>query len=508
MPDNQRDVIDFLSKAASYGTAVERVDLIETHVSLVFLAGDRVYKLKRAVKFPYLDFSTAEQRMTTCKAELALNRRTAPELYLEVRALVRTITGVIAFATGGPAVDWVVVMRRFDQAALFDELAKSRRLNVSLMTAHADHIAAFHHAAEPRPDRGGTAALSAIVETNHRCLMAAREAGFAPEHIIEIRQQSSERLAAVGTLLDRRAAAGKVRRGHGDLHLRNVCLFEGRPTLFDCLEFSDELASVDVLYDLAFLLMDLEHRGLADFANLVLNRYLDVTDEDDGLAAMPLFLSSRAAIRAHVTAAAMERAAQPGVTPEMGAEARGYLDLCALLLRPRSCRLVAIGGLSGTGKSTLAAALAPALGARVLRSDVIRKQLFGVAPETRLPTSAYTSQVSRRVYQTLRRKTADALAAGYSVIIDAVSLRPSERQTFVAVAEAAGVPFAGVWLAAPAATMDLRLRARRHDASDASPEVLTQQLEQDPGTVDWVRIDASAGPADCLSAARRALALG
>jgi predicted kinase len=309
-------------------------------------------------------------------------------------------------------------------------------------------------------------------------------------------------------LLDRRRATGKVRRCHGDLHLRNVCLLEGKPTLFDCLEFSDELASVDILYDLAFLLMDLEHRGLADFANLVLNRYLDLTDEDDGLAAMPLFLSSRAAIRAHVTAAAMERAAQPGATPELAAEARSYLDLCALLLRPRSCRLVAIGGLSGTGKSTLAAGLAPSLGARVLRSDVIRKQLFGVAPETRLPTSAYTAQVSRRVYQTLRRKAAEALAAGYSVIIDAVSLKPAERRSLVAVAKAAGVPFAGVWLAAPAATMDLRLRARRRDASDASPEILAQQLRQDPGTVDWVRIDAGTGPADCLSAARRALGLG
>jgi predicted kinase len=254
--------------------------------------------------------------------------------------------------------------------------------------------------------------------------------------------------------------------------------------------------------------MDLEHRGLADFANLVLNRYLDLTDEDDGLAAMSLFLSSRAAIRAHVTAAAMERAAQPGATLEMGAEARSYLDLCALLLRPRSCRLVAIGGLSGTGKSSLAAALAPALGARVLRSDVIRKRLFEVTPETRLPTSAYTSQVSRRVYQMLRRKAADALAAGYSVIIDAVSLKPAERRSFIAVAEAAGVPFVGLWLVAPAATMDRRLRARRHDASDASPEVLAQQLRQDPGPVDWVRIDAGAGPADFLAVARRALGLG
>jgi len=507
MADDQRDVIDFLSRPSSYGAAVERVDIIETHVSLVFLAGDRGYKLKRSVKFPYLDFSSAEQRRIACEAELVLNRRTAPELYLEVRALTRTANGGVSFGTEGRVVDWVVVMRRFDQAALFDELAKTNRLNAPLMNELADHIAAFHQAAEPRPAHGGAAALAAVVETNHHCLTAAPHAGFVTEDIVEIRERSLERLAAVGTLLDRRRAAGRVRRCHGDLHLRNVCLFDGRPTLFDCLEFSDELASVDVLYDLAFLLMDLEHRGFADFSNLVLNRYLDLTGEDDGLAAMPLFLSSRAAIRAHVTAAAIEPTAQSKLKPEMAAEARSYLKLASQFLRPRSCRLVAIGGLSGTGKSTLAAALAPSLGARVLRSDVIRKRLFGVAPETRLRTSAYTAQVSRRVYQTLRRKAANMLAAGYSVIVDAVSLKPAERQSFVTVAEAAGVPFAGIWLEAPPATMDRRLRARRHDASDASPEVLAQQLQQDPGTVEWVRIEAGGDAESCLSAGRRSLGL-
>jgi aminoglycoside phosphotransferase family enzyme/predicted kinase len=507
MADDQRDVIDFLSRPSSYGAAVERVDIIETHVSLVFLAGDHAYKLKRAVKFPYLDFSSLEQRRIACEAELALNRRTAPDLYLEVRALIRTANGGVGFGTEGRVVDWVVVMRRFDQAALFDEFAKTNRLNAPLMNELADHIAAFHQAAESRPGHGGAAALVAVVETNHCCLMAASNAGLVTADIVEIRQRSLERLAAIGALLDRRRAAGKVRRCHGDLHLRNVCLFEGRPTLFDCLEFSDELASVDVLYDLAFLLMDLEHRGFADFSNLVLNRYLDLTGEDDGLVAMPLFLSLRAAIRAHVTAAAMERSAQPMLRLEMAAEAHSYLELAARFLRPRPGRLIAIGGLSGTGKSTLAAALAPSLGARVLRSDVIRKRHFGVVPETPLPTSAYTAQVSRRVYQTLCRKAANALAAGYSVIVDAVSLKPSERQSFVTVAATAGVPFAGLWLEAPPATMDRRLRARRHDASDASPEVLVRQLQQDPGTVEWVSIEAGGNPEGCLSAARRSLGL-
>jgi aminoglycoside phosphotransferase family enzyme/predicted kinase len=507
MADDQRDVIDFLSRPSSYGVAAERVDILETHVSLVFLAGDRAYKLKRAVKYPYLDFSTAQHRRVACEAELALNQRTAPELYLEVRALSRTADGGVAFASGAPAIDWIVVMRRFEQADLLDEMAKSGRLSASLMTELAGHIAAFHQAAEPRPDRGGADALAAVTETNYRCLTAVPKAGFADERIAELRQKSLERLAALRDLLDRRRRQGKVRRCHGDLHLRNVCLFEGKPTLFDCLEFSDELASVDILYDLAFLLMDLEHRGIRDFANLTLNRYLDLTGEDDGLAAMPLFLASRAAIRAHVTATAMERAAELEAKPEMAAEARRYLDLALRFLRPRSPRLVAIGGLSGSGKSTLAAALAPSLGARVLRSDVIRKRLFGVAPETRLPASAYRPEVSGRVYQTLRRKAAKVLAAGYSVIVDAVSLKPAERRSLAAVAEAAGVPFAGLWLAAPEPTMTGRLRARRHDASDASAEVLARQLGQDPGPIDWVRIDAGAGPADCLSQAHQALGL-
>jgi aminoglycoside phosphotransferase family enzyme/predicted kinase len=507
MVDNQRAVIEFLKTPASYGGAVERVDVIETHASFVFLAGDRAYKLKRAVKYSYLDFSTVERRRAACEAECALNRLTAPDLYLEVRALALMPDGRVGFTTGEPPIDWVVVMRRFDQAMLFDALAGTGGLTQPVMVELADRIAAFHQAADRRPDQGGAAALTAIVETNHGCLMTARDAGFDAERIVEVRQRSLERIAVVSALLDRRRAEGKVRRCHGDLHLRNVCLLEGKPTLFDCLEFSDELASVDVLYDLAFLLMDLDHRGLTPLSNLVLNRYLDLTGEDDGLAAMPLFLSSRAAIRAHVTAAALERAARAEARPEMTAKARSYLDLAVQYLRPRSGRLVAIGGLSGSGKSTLAAALALSLGARVLRSDVIRKRLFGFAPETPLPQTAYALDVSRRVYAQLRRQAADVLAAGYSVVIDAVSLKPAERASFAAAAEAARVPFSGLWLEAPAAAMERRLRNRHHDASDASPEVLAQQLRQDAGPMDWVRIDVGEGPLDCLSAARRALGL-
>jgi uncharacterized protein len=512
MPDDQQDVIALLKNPASYGGNIARVEIIETHVSLVFLAGDCAYKLKRAVKYPYLDFSTAERRQRACEAELALNRRTAPAIYLEVRGIFRSATGGLGFSPSGVPVDWVVVMRRFDQNLLFDALARSGGLTSQLMDELADHVAAFHAAAEQRFGHGGSAEMAEIAEVQHRCLAGAQQADFTPPEVDGLLGKWRERLGSVAARLDRRRAAGKVRRCHGDLHLRNICLLDGKPTLFDCLEFDDALASTDVLYDLAFLLMDLEHRGLADFANRVLNRYLDRSGEDDGLAAMPVFLSLRAGIRAHVTASAAEQSSNAGRRSELLGEARRYLELAHRLLRPEPCRLIAIGGVSGTGKSTLAAALAPELGlrpgARVLRSDVTRKLLLGVAPETRLPPSGYRREVTRQVYDTLRRKAAVTLAAGYSAVIDAVALRREERHSFAEVARAAGVAFTGLWLEASPTKMAERIQARRHDASDASLQVLAEQLRHDPGPIDWVRIDAGGGPVECLGAARAALAAG
>jgi predicted kinase len=381
-----------------------------------------------------------------------------------------------------------------------------------MMDALADHIARFHAVAERRLDRGGAAEMADLADLQYRCLVAeAKHAGFVPQQVEAMPIKWREALAAVAGLLDRRRAGGKVRRCHGDLHLRNICLFDGRPTLFDCLEFSEALASIDVLYDLAFLLMDLEHRGLGNLANRVSNRYLDRAEEDDGLAAMPLFLSLRAGIRAHVVASAIEGGQDIEARGQMAAEARRYLELAHRILQREPRRLIAIGGVSGTGKSTLAAALAPELGlrpgARVLRSDVTRKLLLSVDPETRLPARAYTREITRRVYDALRRKAAAALAAGYSAIIDAVSLRPDERQSFAEVARVAGVPFSGLWLEGRVEAMANRVRTRHGDASDATPEILARQLREDPGPIGWARIDADQRPDACLAAARSALAL-
>lgn len=499
MADDQGAVVAFLGDPSSYGAEGAPVERLDTHISHVFLAGDRAYKLKRAVTLPYVDFSTVERRRQFCEAELTLNRRTAPELYFEVRPISRGADGRLAWGGDGQIVDWVVVMRRFDQRYRLDAVAGSEGLSPALLHALAAHIADFHDRAERCSSHGGATALAAIVRENDECMRSGRNGVFDATDIQELRDRSEGWLARVGALLDRRRAGGKVRRCHGDLHLRNICVLDGKPVLFDCIEFSDEFASTDVLYDLAFLLMDLEHQGHAASANLVLNRYLDLTHEDDGLAAMPLLLSLRAAIRAHVTATAD---APP-------AESRAYLDRARAALTAPSARLIAIGGLSGTGKSTLAAALAPELGARpgarVLRSDVVRKRLFGLEPEARLPEHAYAEEATARVYTALRDTAAAALAAGYCVVIDAVALRPNERESFAAVAQKAGVPFTGIWLDAPVAALSTRVAARRGDASDATPEIVERQSRVDPGPLDWTRINAAGSVAASLAALRAAL---
>jgi hypothetical protein len=506
---DQQDAVRFLSDPASYGPGVEQVETIATHISAVFLAGDRAYKLKRAVKYSYLDFSTAAQRHVACDRELLLNRRTAPELYLEVRGVGRRADGTIGWSGDDDALDWVVVMRRFDQALLFDSLADQGGLTAAMMGDLVGHTVAFHAGAEPLLYCGGAGAIATIETENDVCLRRAGNGLFPASRVAKLHRRSRAWLERVTGLLDARRAAGKVRHCHGDLHLRNICLLAGKPVLFDCLEFSEELASIDVLYDLAFLLMDLQHRGLDGLSNLAVNRYFDLTDEESGLAALPLFLSLRAAIRAHVVATAA--AATDGVhsAGRQANEARRYLDLALALLASSPPRLVAIGGLSGTGKSTIAQRLAPLIGlrpgARILRSDVIRKRLCGVTPETRLPPAAYTADMSRRVYGTIRDKAAAALRAGYCAIIDAVSLTPEERGSFAAIAAEARVSFSGIWLSAPTAKLKARLDSRRDDASDATPEVLDRQLRHDPGFIDWVRVDVGTDRDTSFAAVRRAL---
>jgi aminoglycoside phosphotransferase family enzyme/predicted kinase len=507
--DDQRDAIAFLEGGA--GAGGERVERIDTHAAIVFLAGEYAYKLKRNVRFSYLDFSTPALRETAARAELRLNRRTAPELYLDVRAIVRRADGSIGLDGAGSVIDWAIVMRRFDQNSLFDRLAERGELNDALMAQVSAQIARFHAVAAPLAGLDGRASLERVAAGIEENLVAAHDV-FAAERSAALARRWRDELARYGDLLDRRAREGKVRHCHGDLHLRNICLWQGRPTLFDCLEFSEELACTDVLYDLAFLLMDLEHRSLRGFANVVLNEYFDRTGESGGIAVLPLMLSLRAAIRAHTGVAAARAQVHAERRAGALAEARAYFDLAERLLQRPVPRLVAVGGLSGTGKSTLARGLAPGLGpapgARLLHTDALRKALFGVASTERLPADGYAPEVSERVYRLQREAAAEILAAGYSAIVDGVFAQPGERAAIAEIARAAGAPFDGLWLTAPVDVLRARVTARRGDMSDATVDVLETQRSFDTGVIDWNFLDAGGAAGETLASALRRSASG
>ena len=503
----QEEAIAFLGDPRAHGgQAVERID---THAALVFLAGDRALKLKRAVRYPYLDYSTLEKRHAACLAELAINRRTAPALYRDVVALRRGADGQLFLDAGdgaGEAVDWLVSMTRFPDDALFDRMAERHRLAPDLMRRLAERIAAFHREAARRPDGGGAAAMQAVADGNLEDLRTAPD--LFPEALVaRLAVHTAAALDRLAPLLEERRRSGFVRHGHGDLHLRNIVLLDGEPTLFDAIEFDEALAVADVFYDLAFLLMDLDHRGLRPLGNLVLNRYLEETGDCGGLAALPLFLSLRAAVRAKVLAAALRLG---GTAPGLAEEARRYLDHALAALDPAPARLVAVGGLSGTGKTRLAEGLAPCLGpapgAVVLRTDVLRKRLCGVADTDRLPEDGYAPAVTERVYAELYRRAAAVLAAGHAVLVDAVSARPKERRRLAKVAADSGVRFDGIWLDAPLTARVERVANRRNDASDATAEVAERQESYDLGTIDWTRLDAGRVAADVLDEARASLA--
>lgn len=494
---DQREVMDFLSTAEAHGSA-EPVRRIETHGAVVFLSGASAIKLKRAVRFEYMDYSTVGRRRAACEAEVRINRRTAPSIYRRARAIVRRADGEIAWDGPGEVLDWAVCMARFDETRVFDELARRHELSADLVDRLADVVAAFHERAGPTPAFGGREGIAEVVAEN------AAEVSRYPDlfdaaKAADLISAAGANLTAQGARLERRRQQGLVRHCHGDLHLRNICLVDGQPTLFDAIEFSECFACIDVFYDLAFLLMDLWHRGLKGEANRVLNRYLWWRNDLDGLAALPLFLSCRAAIRAHVVAAARASSTlAPSGGDRQADEARDYLNLAVTCLRGRSATLIAIGGLSGTGKSTVANLTAPGLGgipgALVLQSDVVRKRLFGVDPETRLPERAYAAPAGERTYALLRDQAGSALALGTSVIVDAVHASLEERRAIEAVAADAGVPFAGCWLEAPKQTLRQRVALRGRDVSDATFDVVERQDRYAIDEISWQRLDASGDP--------------
>jgi aminoglycoside phosphotransferase family enzyme/predicted kinase len=502
--DAQSEVIAFLSDPAAHGGG--QVRRIDTHAACVFLAPSRTLKIKRAVKLPFLDFSTLEKRKAACEAELRVNAAFAPALYRGVLPVTREADGRLAIGGTGDPIEWAVEMARFDETQTLDHLAKRGRIDAGLAEALGRMVAQAHARLEPVRGFGFADVLATILEKDHEELRGFPNL-FTAEDVNTLTDATRAALARVRPLLLAREQEGLVRRCHGDLHLGNIVLIEGAPVLFDALEFDERMATVDPLHDLAFLLMDLIARGLRRPANIVLNRYLAESrrpSDLDALAALPLFMSVRAAVRAKVAAERL-RFAKDKTAAEQSA--RDYFALALRLIAPASPQSVAVGGLSGTGKSALARALAPDIGpepgAVILRSDIERKLLFGVAETAPLPKEAYAMDVTDRVYAILTDKARRVLAAGHSVILDALFARPEERNA--GQAAAAGTRFTGLFLTADVATRIARVGGRTGDASDADASVARAQEVYDLGPISWRQVDASGTPEETLANALAAM---
>lgn len=503
---DQTSVLAFLKDPANYGEPATRVTTTDTHISIIVFVGRRVFKLKRAVRLPYVDFSTAARRLAACRRELNLNRRTAPMLYVGVRRITRETDGSLLFDGRGELVDAVVEMIRFDENTLFDRMATRGQLTPALLTELSRTVARFHANALIDHRLTGAARIASVLDANERAL--AMVDVFAPDMIAALTTGLRAALGHHEALLNAREQAGRVRHCHGDLHLSNICLVDGAPTLFDCIEFDEAVATIDVLYDLAFVVMDLWRHDLKSGANLVFNRYFDERDEVDGLPLMSFFMALRATIRAHVVATQAGLAVEQR-HEELVRQARAYIALAFQFLVSAPFRLVAIGGLSGTGKSTIAAAIADRVGsppgARVLASDRIRKRLHGVPAEVRLPVGAYRPEVSEQVYSVLMQNAEATLANGYAVIVDAVFDRIADRERVEHIAVNAKAPFIGIWLHAQADALFARVGARRGDASDATAEVVRAQLANESGPVNWARIGTGGAIVDTVAQVAEAL---
>lgn len=501
MSTAQDEVFSFLASPHAWPDTSSPVEIIDTHSARVFLAGDTVLKVKRAVKLPYLDFSTLDARHGYCLREIALNKPAAPGLYRGVVAITRESDGTLAVGGRGTPVEYAVHMARFSQDSLLSAIVARGALTLDMCESLADTIHANHRAAavadRPRDTLDETAAALVQGIEPH---LESRD--FAARMKLGIEAAA----ARSRTIRAKRGQYGRIRRCHGDLHLNNIVAWHGRPVPFDALEFDEGLATIDTLYDLAFLLMDLERSGARWAANAILNRYLWRSRDGldlEGLAALPFFIGLRALVRARVTLDRMRSdcANETGLRQRM----RQTSELAHEAFSANApCALVAIGGLSGTGKTTLARAIAPCIGpmpgAVHLRSDMERKALAGVEPGIRLDAAAYTTGSSAGVYRVMLDRTAAVLAARHAVVVDAVFAKEGERAQMRKLADDAKIPFLGFWLEGHADSLRARVASRVGDASDATPAIVDRQLTYDLGTMDWNRVDASGSAQTTLAA--------
>ena len=486
--DSGADALEHLLAAlrepARYAHAVERVELLQTHISCILLAGDYAYKIKKPVDLGFLDFSTLSARRHYCEEELRLNRRTAPALYLDVIAIGGSASAPV-IGGGGAAIEYALRMRRFGQEHLLDRMARRGALLPAHIDALARGLAAFH----AQIDRAGSSdaygspqriLAPALQNFDQMLPLASARADIAL--LARLRDWTEREFAALAAEFAARKRDGWVRECHGDLHLGNIALLDGVPTPFDCIEFNADFRWTDVMNEVAFLMMDLLDHGLPRLAFRFLNAYLETTGDYGGLRVLRFYLVYRALVRAKVSCL---RAHQTGLARAEKSEVehayRRRLQLAGRLSTHAHAALLIMHGLSGSGKTTVAQNLLEALGAVRLRSDVERKRLFGMAPQARsgsgLGSGLYAPDANERTYARLGELARGALAARYPVIVDAAFLRRAERDRFAALARDAGASFLIAACSALPATLRKRVLAREaRDASEAGLAVLERQM--------------------------------
>lgn len=470
--------VRFLLEARAYPHPVsEPVESIQTHISYVLLAGDFAYKIKKAVDFGFLDYSTLELRRYFCYEELRLNREIAPELYLDVVPIVLGRDG-LQLGGDGEAVEYAVKMRRFPQDCLLEEMLARDALQPELVAELGRLVANFHAGAASNDEIrqfGEIGRLQAAIAENYHSSLPYIGTHQTQLQYRETRAFTDNFFSERASLLRQRQQGGFIRECHGDLHLGNICHWHDRLYLFDRIEFNKAFRYVDVMYDVAFAVMDLEARERLDLANVFLNTYLEASGDWAGAAVLPLYLCRQAYVRAKVNS--LRWSGTAGNEGEAAAAAaRRYYHLAWEYARPRQGQLFIMSGFSGSGKTTVARELARQRGAIHIRSDALRKHLGNVPLETRGNGDLYSAEMSERTYDRLLSLGFELARQGFAVILDAKFERRSWREAAVEGARARGLPVRIFYCSAPLPVLQDRLTSRQGDISDATPALLEQQL--------------------------------
>lgn len=462
------------------------VQLLQTHISYVFLTGEFAYKVKKPTQFGLLDFSTLEQRAYFCQEELRLNRRLSPDLYLAVLTIYKEgKDGGYCLNTppypGAEIVDYALQMQQFDQDGLFSHLLNQGQLTAAHLQQLGQLVARFHGAATTSPEiqaNGTLESLQAIDEENYTLTQAFIGQSQTREQWQQTRSFTQHFWRDHQDWLRQRQ--GKIRECHGDLHLNNVCLYQDQIQIFDCIEFCREFRNIDVIYDVAFMVMDLDFHDRPDLANIFLNTYLEKTGDYAGALLLPAYLSMRATIRGNVNSMTAQNTPAPDHDASSPWQtAKDYFALAHEYTQLQPGRILLMSGLSGSGKSTVARHLAPQFRAIHIRSDAVRKHLAGVPLDQSGmdQVNIYTSAMTQRTYQRLAEWGISLAQMGWTVILDAKYDRVELREQVITQAALAHIPVQILFCTAPVAELRSRLQNRQGDISDATPDILSSQQQ-------------------------------